>query len=658
MRNEDPSRNAAAPRPQETGAPGDENLISLLVSNARLHGPEIAIRERDHGIWKCYTWQDYLERVLALAAGLDHLGLQPAERVLVIGDNRSSLYIGMVAAMAVRAMPAPAYPSTVPAELSDQARREKYRFAFAEDQEQVDKLRSVRETAGGLDFIIYDDGRGLTDDEAEGVVSVDYVTRLGRERLAAERGLRDDLLGRAQAGDIAVLLHSSGTTGAPKGIPLSHRHLLAGVRNAAAADLFEENEVHMAYLPIAWAGDFNISVAAAIKMRFSINIPERQETALHDLREIGPTLYICSPRAWSSLLTRIQVGIAESSPLKRAFYTHFMPLATEMERERMRGRRPSLLRRMWRSVGEALVFSPIKDHIGLSRVKRPYTGGEAIGEDVFLFFRALGLDLRQIYGQTETGNIAAHVSGEAKLHTIGRPFPGIEMHISDDGEILVRGDAVFDGYDDLPEATAKALRDGWLHTGDAGYMDEDGQISVLGRSSELVHTSAGERFIPTYIENRLKFSQYIKDVCVLGRDRDYLCAMVAIDFDAVGHWAEENGIAYSSYAELAQQPPVYDLVAGAILHTNTILPEPLRIRRFVNLHKEFDADDGEITHTRKLRRNVIERNYAPIIDAFYEGLASIEFEAPVTYETGQSGVLLRRLELRDLAASPGSQERT
>ena len=657
MRNNDLPRNApaATPRPQE---PGGENLIGLLADNARLHGREIAIRERDHGIWKCYTWQDYLDRVLALAAGLDRLGLRHGERVVVIGDNRASLYIGMMAATAVRAIPAPAYPSTVPAELSEQARRENYRFAFAEDQEQVDKLCSVREAAGGLDFIVYDDSRGLSENEAEGIVSIDHVVRLGRERLAAERDLRADLLGRARADDIAVLLHSSGTTGVPKGIPLSHGHLLATVRNSAAAGLFEENEVHMAYLPIAWAGDFAISIAAAIKMRFSINIPERQETAVHDVREIGPTLYICSPRTWSSLLTRIQVGIAESSPLKRAFYTHFMPFAVEMERERMQGRQPALWRRLWRSVGEVLVFGPVKDHLGLSRVKRPYTGGEAIGEDVFLFFRALGLDLRQIYGQTEAGNVAAHVSGEAKLHTIGRPFPGIEMRISDDGEILVRGDAVFDGYDALPEATAKVLRDGWLHTGDAGYMDEDGQISVLGRISELVHTAAGERFIPTYIENRLKFSQYIKDVCVLGKDRDYLCAMVAIDFDAVGHWAEENGVPYSSYAELAQQPAIYELVARSILHTNAILPEPLRIHRFVNLHKEFDADDGEITHTRKLRRNVIEQNYQPIIEAFYAGLPSIEFEAPVTYETGQSGVLLRRLELRDLPADGRSQERT
>jgi len=651
MRIKDLPRDAPVPPPRLNETEelmGGENLIGLLAGNARLHGRETAIRERDHGIWKCYTWQDYLELVLALAAGLDGLGLRHGERVLVIGDNRSSLYIGMVAAMAVRAVPAPAYPSTVPAELSELSRREKYRFAFAEDQEQVDKLHTVRETAGGLDFIIYDDNRGLMDNEAEGLLSVEYIARLGRERLTAKPDLRVDLLGRAQASDIAVLLHSSGTTGTPKGIPLSHRHLLATVRNSAAANLFEENEVHMAYLPIAWAGDFTISIAAAIKMRFSINIPERQETALHDLREIGPTLYICSPRAWSSLLTRIQVGIAESTPLKRALYTHFMPFAMEMERERMRGQQPSLLRRLWRSVGEVLVFGPIKDHIGLSRVKRPYTGGEAIGEDVFLFFRALGLDLRQIYGQTETGNVAAHASGEAKLHTIGRPFSGIELRISEDGEILVRGDAVFDGYDGLPEATAQALRDGWLHTGDAGYIDEDGQISVLGRISELVHTAGGKRFIPTYIENRLKFSQYIKDVCVIGKDRDYLCAMVAIDFDAVGHWAQENGIAYSSYAELAQQPSVYELVANSILHTNVILPEPLRIRRFVNLHKEFDADDGEITHTRKLRRNVIERNYQAIIEAFYGGLASIEFEALVAYETGQSGVLLRRLELRDL----------
>lgn len=294
------------------------------------------------------------------------------------------------------------------------------------------------------------------------------------------------------------------------------------------------------------------------------------------------------------------------------------------------------------------MFGPIKDQLGLARVERAYTGGEAIGEDVFLFFRALGLDLRQIYGQTESNNIAAHVSGEARLHTIGRPFPGVEIRIDDSGEILVRGESVFDGYYGQLETSPDVLCDGWLHTGDAGYLEKDGQIVVLGRTSEVVRTATGERFIPTYIENRLKFSQYVRDACVLGADRTYLTAMVAIDFDAVGHWAEERGISYTSFADLAQKDEVYELISGTIAATNSILPAPLKICRFVNLHKEFDPDDGEVTRNRKLRRNIVERNYRPIIDALYDGRGALEFEARVNYETGESGVLRRRLIIRDV----------
>ncbi len=626
----------------------DDNLIRLLAHNAQCNGRDVAIRERDQGIWQCYAWTNYLERVLSVAAGLEQFGLRPEENVLVIGDNRSALYVGMLAAMTLRAVPSPAYPTMTPTEIGAQVRRESVRFAIAADQEQVDKLCYIRDQDGGIETILYDDARGLAGHEPDGVVSFENIMRCGVERLRTEPCLRDDLLGRANVRDVAVLLHSSGTTGSPKGIPLKHGHLLAGVRSAAGAGFFREGEVHMAYLPIAWAGDFCISVAAAIALRFCINIPEGPETALHDLREIGPTLYFSSPQGWSNMLTRIQVGMAESSRFKRALYNHFIPYAMELERQRLQGRQLSLPQRLWRGIGEILMFDPIKDQLGLSRVERPYTGGEAIGEDVFLFFRALGLDLRQAYGQTESSYVAAHAPGEAKLHTMGRPFPGMAIQIDPYGEILVRGDNVFDGYYNNPDETAKALRDGWLHTGDAGYLEDDGQLVVLGRISELVHTAAGQRFIPTYIENRLKFSQYIKDVCVLGQGQDYLTAMVAIDFEAVGHWAEEHGVAYTSFSELAQNPEVYELIAGIIARTNMVLPRPLRIRRFVNLHKEFDADDGEVTRTRKLRRNVIDKNYQPIIAAFYQGLGNVEFDARITYENGETGVLRRNLVIRDL----------
>ncbi len=630
-------------------ASGD-HLLALLADNAARFPARIAMRERDRGVWQEYSWQRYLDDVLAFAAGLEPHGIRPEDVVLIIGDNRPALYFSMLGAIALRAIPSPAYPDTTPEELAGQIAREHIRFAVAEDQEQVDKLLHVRDSHGvALALIIYDDARGLED--GEGLIAFQNLLAAGRERLAREPGLRTQLIGRPTVHDVAALLHSSGTTGIPKGIPLKHGHILHGVRNAAAAGYFEEGEVHMAYLPIAWVGDFIFSVGASIALRFVVNIPESRETAQHDLREIAPTLYFCSPRTWSNMLTRIQVGIDESTPLKKWLYRRFMPFAIALERERLQGRQPGLRQRLMRAVGEALIYGPIKDHLGLSRVVRPYTAGEAIGEDIFLFFRGLGLSLRQFYGQTENGALAtAQAADEVMLHTVGRPFPGMELRIADDGEILMRGDNVFDGYYQQPEESAKALRDGWLHTGDAGYFEKDGQLVVLGRVSEVVHTRAGERFIPTYIENRLQFSHYIRDVCVLGKARDHLAAIVCIDFQAVGHWAQENGVAYSSYAELSQQPGVIDLIEGLIRHTNTVLPQPLRIRRFVNLHKAFDTDDGEVTRTRKLRRNVIDTNYREIIDALYSGQETVDFEARIVYETGDTGVLKRRLALRTVAA--------
>ncbi len=632
-----------------------DHLIAVLASNARTHGSQVAMRERDRGIWQETTWQTYLEQVLTAAAGMEALGVAPGDKVLVVGDNRPALYFGMLGAIALRAVPSPAYPDFTPEQLLGQIQRENVRFAIAEDQEQVDKLLGLATQYDGLQWIVYDDARGLEGSAPEHVLAFTELARRGAERLQHEAGLREDLLARPRASDDAVLLHSSGTMGAPKGIPLKHRHVLFAVRSAAQAGYFGEGETHMAYMPIAWVGDFIFTIAAALALRFSANIPEKQETVQRDLREIAPTVYFTSPRAWSTMLTRVQVGIAESTGLKRRIYEHFMPFAIELERRHLAGQQPGLAQRLWRGLGEWLIFGPIRDQLGLARARHAYTAGEAIGEEVFLFFRALGLPLRQFYGQTENSALcAAQDAGTVKLHTVGKPFPGMQLRISDSGEILVRGGNVFEGYFDNPEATAEALQDGWLHTGDAGHLEDDGQLVVLGRVSELVRTHGGERYIPTFIENQLKFSPHIKDVCVLGDGRDWLAALVAIDWEAVGHWAQERGIAYTSFADLSQQPPVYDLIEGLMRAVNAKLPEATRIHRFVNLHKEFDPDDGEVTRTRKLRRNVIDTHYKDIIDAIYAGQDSVESVAQITYETGESGVLRRELAIRDVGATVGA----
>ncbi len=640
---------AGSPPP---GGPEGEQLLAVLAHNARTHGAAVALRERDRGIWEETSWQALLEHVQRAAAGLEALGVKPHDKVLIVGDNRPALYFAMLGAIALRAVPSPAYPDFTPEQLLGQLEREHVRFAVAEDQEQVDKLVALRQQHADLQWIVYDDPRGLAGHEPAGVLAFTELARRGHERLQASPGLGDELLTRSQSDDVAVLLHSSGTTGAPKGIPLKHRHVLFAVRSAAQAGYFELGETHMAYMPIAWVGDFIFSIAAALALRFSVNIPEKQETVQRDLREIAPTVYFTSPRAWSTMLTRVQVGIAESTRMKRWLYERFMPFAIELERRRLAGRAPGPGQRLWRALGEWLIYGPIKDQLGLARARHAYTAGEAIGEDIFLFFRALGLPLRQFYGQTENSALcAAQGADSVKLHTVGRPFPGMEIRISDSGEILVRGGNVFDGYEGDPVASAAALQDGWLHTGDAGHIEDDGQLVVLGRVSEVVHTTAHQRFIPTFIENQLKFSPYIKDVCVLGDARDWLAALVAIDWEAVGHWAQEHGVAYTSFADLSQQPGVYELIAELMATVNTRLPEGTRIRRFVNLHKEFDPDDGEVTRTRKLRRGVIAEHYADIIEAIYAGQSDIESIAQITYETGESGVLRRHLAIRDVPAA-------
>lgn len=626
----------------------DDHLLASLARNAAEVPDQIAMRERNYGIWQEYSWRDYHQAVTEFAAGLEEAGVRQGDIVLIIGDNRPNLYFAMLGICALRAIPSPAYSDTPTEELAAQLAREGIRFAIAEDQEQVDKLIDVREKYPALELIVFDEPRGLQNHKAQNIVWFDDLREKGAARLSAQPALAKELTSRPSVHDVAVLMHSSGTTGAPKGIPLKHGHVQAGVRNAAAAGYFRQGEVHMAYLPIGWVGDFIFSIGAAIELRFTVNIPESQETVMHDLREIAPTLYFSSPRAWSAMLTRVQVGMAETTGLKRKMYDYFMPRAMEAERAKLDGKHVRT-GRLNRFLGEVLVYGPLRDRLGLSRVERAYTAGEAIGEDVFLWFRALGVNLRQFYGQTENCALAVAQSPEdISLTTVGRPFPGLEMRIAEDGEILLKGDNIFDGYFQNEKSTAETLIDGWLHTGDAGQIEPDGQLVVLGRVSEVVEKADGTRFIPTYLENRLKFSPYIKDAAVIGKGRQMLTAIICIDFQAVGQWAQEHAVSYTSYAELAQHDAIREMIRKEVTEVNVHLPHGLAIDRFVNLHKEFDPDDGEMTRTRKLRRGVIDDRYGPIIEALNNGEDTIDFKAQITYENGQTGSLDRVLRLSDV----------
>ena len=626
----------------------DSTLVRLLAANAREFPERPALREKDLGVWQETSWAQMLNAVLSCAAGLEDLGFGPQDALLVLGDNRPRLYMGMLSAGALGGYAMPVYPDATPEEIRHFTQEARVRFVLAEDQEQVDKVLGLRQHGEAIEHIVFDDARGLASYRDAGLVSWERLVARGAERLAQTAGLRDTLIGRAQPEGPAVLVHSSGTTGKPKGVVLSHRNLLAGVRNAYRAGAFRFEEEILAYLPMAWVADFALTMGAGVALRFTINIPERQETMLHNLREIAPTFYLAAPRSWDNMLTTIQVRMEDSTTLKKWIYRVFMNAALAAERRKLEGGAPTLRERLLQPLGEWLVFAPIKDQLGLTRLRNAFTGGESIGEDTFVFYRALGVMLRQFYGQTESSAFNAMQDvNEVRLHTVGRPMPGVEVRISDQGEILLRSESVFSGYFRLPEATQESLADGWLHTGDAGYVEPDGHLVVLGRLSEVVHTAKGERYIPNYIENRLKFSPYIKDVAVLGRGRDTLAAIVCINKEPVGHWAELHGVSYMSYADLSQKPEVIELVAAAVKRVNSTLPQGLRLRHFVCLHKEFDPDDGEITRTRKLRRNVVEERYAPIIDAIYGSQKAVLMKAQVTYESGEVGITERLLSVQE-----------
>jgi len=624
-------------------------LPRLLARNAKLHGTDIAMREKDRGIWNEMTWVDYYEYASTCAAALKAAGVKAGDAVIIIGDNRVRLYIAIVATSMLRAHAMPAYAGATLAELQHFIGEANVTAAVAEDQEQVDKLLELREAGNGTPaVIIYDDSRGLGDYTAPGLLSWDGFLDKGNKALADDPDLREHLINDATPEDPAIFMHSSGTTGKPKGIVLSHGNLISGARNAFTAGAYGECEEVLAYLPMAWVGDGALTIAAAIAYRFTISVPERQETVQRDMREIAPTVYLAAPRTWDNMLTTIQVAIENSTPLKKKLYHFFMDRSIEFEKRKLKGEKAGPLDGLGHLLGEWLIFGPIKDQFGLTRLSSAFTGGEAIGEDTFVFYRGLGIALRQLYGQTETSAFTAIQSAdEVQLHTVGRPLPGVEVNITEDGEIMIRSGSVFTGYYNNPDATAEALVDGWLATGDAGYLEDDGHLVVLGRLSEVVYTASGERYVPNYVENRLKFSPYIKDAAVSGAGRDELTAMVCVDFEAVGHWAEVNGVPYTSYADLSQRKEVAALLKQAFDRVNNVLPDTLKMHRFVSLPKEFDPDDGEITRTRKLRRKVVEERYSQVIDALYDGASEVHVKAEVTYETGETGFVERTLPIRE-----------
>lgn len=639
--------------PDLTIDPALDTFPKLVRHNAQRLPRKVAVREKDYGIWQAYTWSDYFEQVRLIALGLAALGFQRGDRAAIVGDNRPQLYWAVAAVQALGGIPVPLYQDAIEREMEYILDHAEVRFAVVEDQEQVDKVLHVKARCPRLEYVVYDDPRGLRNYPEPFLLGLGRLQELGHKFAQDQPTYFDDEVARGRADDVAIICYTSGTTGAPKGAMLSHRNLILTARNAIAAEGLRSDEEVVAYLPMAWVGDHIFSYAQSILAGFTVNCPESAATVLHDLREIGPTYFFAPPRIWESILTSVMIRIGDAAWPKRALVQFFLRLAQDMERRRLRGEPVPLRSRLLYPLGSLLVYAPLRDNLGMRRIRRAYTAGEAIGPEIFLFFRSLGINVKQLYGMTEcSALIAIQKDGDVRLDTVGTPLPAVEIRITDQGEILVRSPGVFQGYYRNPEATQATLEEQWVHTGDAGFVDPAGHLRIIDRARDVGRLADGTMFAPKYLENKLKFSPYIREAVCIGQGRPYVTALVNIDFAAVGNWAERRGLAYTSYTDLAQKPEVYELIHGEVARVNrSLLDEAAlrgaQIRRFLILHKELDPDDEEITRTRKVRRGYIAQKYADLIDALYSDRDRVQVDARVTYEDGRTGTVRADVRIRE-----------
>ena len=637
--------------------PQHDTFPKLVRDNARAMPDRIAIREKDYGIWQAYTWRDYFDRGRRIALGLASLGFARGDKVAVVGDNRPELYWAVLATQCLGGVPVPLYQDASEKELAYVVDHAEARFAVVEDQEQVDKLLAIKAQCPRLEWIVYDDGRGLRAYSEPCLLSLAELVERGEKFAVGHPAVFEAELARGRAEDIAVICYTSGTTGMPKGAMLTHRNLLVMARVATEREGLRPDDEALAYLPMAWVGDHMISYAQAIATGFTINCPESAATVLHDLKEIGPTYFFAPPRIWENLLTTVMIRVEDAAWPKRRLVRFFLELAQDLERQRLAGQPVSSWRRLLAPLGGLLVYGPLRDNLGMRRIRLAYTAGEAIGPEIFVFFRALGINLKQLYGMTEASVfVSVQKDGDVRLDTVGTPMPLVDIKISEQGEVLFRSPGVFPGYYKNPEATAQTLDDGWIRSGDAGFLDAAGHLKIIDRARDVGRLAGGTLFAPKYLENKLKFSPYVKEAVTIGQDRPYVAALVNIDHGAVGNRAERRGIAYTSYTDLSQKPEVYDLIEQEVRRVNESLLEDevlrgAQIRRFLILHKELDPDDEEITRTRKVRRGHIARKYAALIDALYGDRDRVQVEAQVTYEDGRTGTIRADVAVRDVPAA-------
>jgi long-chain acyl-CoA synthetase len=639
----------------------DDTFAKLLRGHARVRGGRPAFRHKVFGIWRTWTWSEVYQETRALAQGLAGLGFAKGDRIAIAGANRPRLYWSITAAQMLGAAPVPVYADSVADEIALVLENAGVRFIVAQDQEQVDKILSIADRLPRLTNLLYDEERGLADYDDPRLSSLDRVMADGRAALA-EAGIAEALDRRIDEGDgrdPSVILYTSGTTGRSKGVVLSGERCIAAARDTVALDNLTDRDEVLAYLPLAWVGDHYLNYAQGFVAGFCMACPESADTAAEDLREIGPTFHFAPPRVFEALLTRVMIRMEDAGAFKRWLFRHFMAVARRWGEKIVNGEPLPWAARGHYALGEALIYGPLKNTLGFTRIRVAYTAGEAIGADLFAFYRSLGLNLKQLYGQTEAFlYVTAQADGKVRSDTVGSPAPNVELRIAADGEVQFKSPGMFVGYYDEPDRTREALtEDGFVKTGDAGFIEPDGQLKIVDRAKDVGRLANGQLFAPKYIENKLKFFADIREAVAIGDGREFVTVMLNIELASVGNWAERNGVSYASYQELAGHPQVAALLQRHVEAVNRALGEEpamagARIKRFLILPKELDADDGELTRTQKVRRGFIAERYAPLVEGLYDGAAVAAISAEVTYEDGRKGKLVGSCRIVDMAISP------